>query len=373
MLTGNMGRKGTGFSPLRGQNNVQGACDMGALPNVYPGYQKIDEPSAQTKFSEAWKVDLSSRIGLPLTDMVIAADHEQLQAMYVVGENPLMSEPNLGHTRQAMAKLRFLAVQDIFLTETAMLADVVLPAASFAEKSGTFTNTERRIQLVRQVLEPPGSAKADWQIVAELASRMGYAMSYTDSSAIMREIAELTPIYRGISHRRLERADGLQWPCWDNRHRGTSRLHEKDFTRGKGKFHVVTYKPPAEAPSLDFPLVLTTGRVLEHFHTGTMSRRSRVLETLEPQGHIDMNQEDAETVGVHADDFLQVTSPRGEIIVQVRIDSKVPQGTAFMAFHWREAPANLLTSEAVDPTARIPEYKVSSIRIEKAKMSGENR
>jgi formate dehydrogenase alpha subunit len=372
MLTGNMGRKGTGFSPLRGQNNVQGACDMGALPNVYPGYQKIVEPSAQTKFSEAWKVDLSSRIGLPLTDMVIAADHEQLQAMYVVGENPLMSEPNLGHTRQAMAKLRFLAVQDIFLTETAMLADVVLPAASFAEKSGTFTNTERRIQLVRQVLEPPGSAKADWQIVAELASRMGYAMSYTDSSAIMREIAELTPIYRGISHRRLERADGLQWPCWDNRHRGTSRLHAKDFTRGKGKFHVVTYKPPAEAPSLDFPLVLTTGRVLEHFHTGTMSRRSRVLETLEPQGHIDMNQEDAETVGVHADDFLQVTSPRGEIIVQVRIDNKVPQGTAFMAFHWREAPANLLTSEAVDPTARIPEYKVSSIRIEKAKMSGDN-
>ncbi len=370
MLTGNMGRKGTGFSPLRGQNNVQGACDMGALPNVYPGYQKIAEPSVQTKFSEAWKVDLSSRIGMPLTDMISAADHEQLQAMYVVGENPLMSEPNLGHTRQAMAKLRFLAVQDIFLTETAMLADVVLPAASFAEKSGTFTNTERRIQLVRQVLEPPGSAKADWQIVAELSSRMGYAMSYTDSSAIMREIAELTPIYRGISHRRLERADGLQWPCWDNRHRGTSRLHEKDFTRGKGKFHVVTYKPPAEAPSLDFPLVLTTGRVLEHFHTGTMSRRSRVLETLEPHGHIDMNQKDAETVGVHADDFLQVTSPRGEIIVQVRIDNKVPQGTAFMAFHWREAPANILTSEAVDPTARIPEYKVSSIRIEKAKMSG---
>lgn len=372
MLTGNMGRKGTGFSPLRGQNNVQGACDMGALPNVYPGYQKIAEPSVRTKFGEAWKVDLSSRMGMPLTDMIIAADHEQLQAMYVVGENPLMSEPNLGHTRQAMAKLRFLAVQDIFLTETAMLADVVLPAASFAEKSGTFTNTERRIQLVRQVLEPPGSAKADWQIVAELSSRMGYAMSYTDSSAIMREIAELTPIYRGISHRRLERADGLQWPCWDNRHRGTSRLHEKDFTRGKGKFHVVTYKPPAEAPSLDFPLVLTTGRVLEHFHTGTMSRRSRVLETLEPHGHIDMHQEDADTVGVHADDFLQVTSPRGEIIVQVRIDNKVPQGTAFMAFHWREAPANLLTSEAVDPTARIPEYKVSSIRIEKAKMSGGN-
>jgi len=370
MLTGNMGRKGTGFSPLRGQNNVQGACDMGALPNVYPGYQKIDDPSVQLKFTEAWKVDLNNRKGLPLTDMITAADQQQLTGMYVVGENPLMSEPNLKHTRQAMEKLRFLAVQDIFLTETAMLADVVLPAASFAEKSGTFTNTERRVQLVRQAIEPIGSARSDWQIIAELSSRMGYEMPYTDSSAIMKEIADLTPIYGGISHRRLERLNGLQWPCWDNRHVGTPRLHENKFTRGKGKFHAVTYKPPAETTSMDFPMVLTTGRVLEHFHTGTMSRRSRVLETLEPHGHIDMSQEDADTVGVHEDEFLQVTSPRGAIIVQVRIDNKVPRGTAFMAFHWREAPANILTNEAVDPTARIPEYKVSSIRIKKAKVSG---
>jgi len=250
---------------------------------------------------------------------------------------------------------------------------VVLPAACFAEKSGSFTNTERRVQLVRQVLEPPGSARADWQIVSELSSRLGYAMSYADSGAIMKEIAALTPIYGGISHRRLARRDGLQWPCWDNRHRGTSRLHETSFTRGRGKFHAVTYKPPAETTSMDFPLVLTTGRVLEHFHTGTMSRRSRVLETLEPHGHIDMNELDAAMVGVHADEFLQVASPRGELVVQVRIDKKVPQGTAFMAFHWREAPANLLTSEAVDPTARIPEYKVSSIRIEKIKTAGTPR
>ncbi len=365
MLTGNIGRRGTGFSPLRGQNNVQGACDMGGLPNVYPGYQKIDDPAVQIKFARAWKVDLNNRRGLPLTDMITAADHQYLQGMYVVGENPLMSEPNLKHTRQALAKLRFLAVQDIFLTETAMLADVVLPAASFAEKSGTFTNTERRVQLVRQVLEPLGTARADWQIIAELSSRMGYEMSYADSSAIMKEIAGLTPIYGGISHRRLERVDGLQWPCWDSRHGGTHRLHEKKFTRGKGKFQVVTYKPPAETTSKDFPMVLTTGRVLEHFHTGTMSRRSRVLETLEPHGHIDMSQEDAASIGVSADEFLHVTSPRGEIVVQVRIDNKVPRGTAFMAFHWREAPANILTNEAVDPTARIPEYKVCSIRIEK--------
>jgi len=372
MLTGNMGRKGTGFSPLRGQNNVQGACDMGALPNVYPGYQRIDEPDVRARFSEAWQADLNSRKGLSLTDMIIAADHDYLQGMYVIGENPLMSEPNLEHTRQAIAGLRFLAVQDIFLTETARLADVVLPAACFAEKSGTFTNTERRVQLVRQVLEPPGLARPDWQIVAELSSRMGYEMSYADSAAIMKEIAALTPIYGGISHRRLDRLDGLQWPCWDSRHRGTPRLHAAAFTRGRGKFHAVTYKPPAETASLDFPLVLTTGRVLEHFHTGTMSRRSRVLETLEPCGHIDMNEKDAEAVGVHADDFLQVTSPRGEIVVQMRIDNKVPQGTAFMAFHWMEAPANILTSDAVDPTARIPEYKVSSIRIEKVKVRNGN-
>jgi formate dehydrogenase alpha subunit len=367
MLTGNMGRKGTGFSPLRGQNNVQGACDMGALPNVYPGYQNIDEPDVRARFSEAWQANLNSRKGLPLTDMISAADQDHLQGMYVIGENPLMSEPNLEHTRQALAGLRFLAVQDIFLTETARLADVVLPAACFAEKSGTFTNTERRVQLVRQVLEPPGLARADWQIVAELSSRFGYSMPYADSGAIMQEIAALTPIYGGISHRRLERHDGLQWPCWDSRHRGTPRLHVTTFTRGRGKFHAVTYKPPAETTSEDFPLVLTTGRVLEHFHTGTMSRRSRVLETLEPHGHIDMNEKDAEAVGVQAEEFLQVSSPRGEVVVQVRIDNTVPQGTAFMAFHWREAPANLLTSEAVDPTARIPEYKVSSIRIEQAK------
>jgi len=365
MLTGNMGRKGTGFSPLRGQNNVQGACDMGALPNVYPGYQKVDDPAVQTKFSAAWKVDLNNRKGITLTDMITAVDQLQLHGMYVVGENPLMSEPNLEHTRQALAKLRFLAVQDIFLTETAMLADVVLPATSFAGKSGTFTNTERRVQMVRQALDPLGSARGDWQIIADLSSRLGYSMFYPDSAAIMREIAVLTPIYGGISHRRLERVDGLQWPCWDKRHGGTARLHEKQFTRGKGQFHAITYKPPAETPSIDFPMVLTTGRVLEHFHTGTMSRRSRVLETLEPQGHIDISQQDADNVGVHADEFLQVTSARGEIVVKVRIDNKVPRGTAFMAFHWREAPANVLTNEAVDPTARIPEYKVSSIRVEK--------
>jgi formate dehydrogenase alpha subunit len=366
MLTGNMGRKGTGFSPLRGQNNVQGACDMGALPTVYPGYQRIDDAEVRARFTTAWGIGLNDRNGLALTDMITAADRGTLHGMYIIGENPLMSEPHLEHTRTAITKLRFLAVQDIFPTETALLADVILPATCFAETTGTFTNTERRIQMVRRALNPPGSARPDWHIISDLSCRLGYPMSYPDSSAIMDEIARLTPIYGGISHRRLQRPDGLQWPCWDSRHPGTPRLHEHRFTRGRGKFYAVSYKPPAEIPSTDFPLMLTTGRVLEHFHTGSMSRRSRVLESLKPQGHLDMCGEDARIIGVQADEFILVSSPRGKITVKVRIDNNVPRGTVFMAFHWKESPANVLTNSAVDPVARIPEYKVSSVLVTKA-------
>ena len=363
MLTGNMGREGTGFSPLRGQNNVQGACDMGALPNVYPGYQKVGDPPAQAKFSKAWGVELNGNPGLPLTVMVAAADRQELRGMYIMGENPLMSEPDLGHARHALSKLQFLAVQDIFLTETALLADVILPAASFAEKDGTFTNTERRVQLLRKALQPPGTARQDWQIIADIATRLGYSMQYESSAAIMEEIAELTPIYGGMLHSRLGRADGLQWPCWDDTHAGTPRLHEGRFTRGKGMFHAVTYRPPAEEPSEEYPMVLTTGRVLEHFHTGSMSRRSRVLETLEPESHVDISPDDAAQMGVEEGDLLRVSSRRGEILTKVRKDRRVPSGLAFMAFHWREAPANVLTNPAVDPTAKIPEYKVASVKV----------
>jgi len=363
MLTGNMGREGTGFSPLRGQNNVQGACDMGALPNVYPGYQKVGDPSAQAKFSEAWGIELDGNTGLPLTVMLTAADRRKLQGMYIMGENPLMSEPDLDHTRRALSKLQFLAVQDIFLTETALLADVILPAASFAEKDGTFTNTERRVQLLRRALQPPGIARQDWQIIAEIGTRLGYSMPYTSSAAIMAEIAELTPIYGGVLHSRLDRAGGLQWPCWDGTHAGTPRLHEGRFTRGKGKFHAVAYRPPAEVPSAEYPMVLTTGRVLEHFHTGSMSRRARVLETLEPESHVDISPEDAAQMKVAEGDLLRVRSRRGEILTRAHKDRRVPSGLAFMAFHWREAPANVLTNPAVDPVAKIPEYKVASVKM----------
>jgi len=363
MLTGNIGRPGTGFSPLRGQNNVQGACDMGALPNVFPGYQKVVDAEARSKFIRSWGAELDPEPGLSLTEMVQAAGEGRLQALYVVGENPMMSEPDLGHARQAFSRIGFLAVQDIFLTETALRADVVLPAACFAEKEGTFTSTERRIQLVRGVLPPPGEAREDWRIVAEIAARCGYPMVYAASAAIMDEIAALTPIYGGVGHGRLAQCGGLQWPCWDESHPGTPRLHVERFTRGRGKFHVVEYRPPAEEPSADYPIVLTTGRVLEHWHTGSMSRRARVLEALAPHSRIDLNPEDAERRSLADGRPIRVSSRRGAIRTAVHKDRRVARGQAFMAFHWHEAPANLLTGPAVDPVSKIPEYKVSAINL----------
>jgi formate dehydrogenase alpha subunit len=362
MLTGNIGREGAGFAPLRGQNNVQGSCDMGALPNVFSGYQRVTEPCVRAKFEGAWGRALSEKPGLMLTDMIQAAHEGRLRALYIVGENPMMSEPDLQHARRAMTGLDLLAVQDLFLTETAQLADVVLPAASFAEKNGTFTNTERRIQRVRKAIEPPGEARGDWQIVAGLSGRLGYPMNYRSSSEIMDEIARLTPIYAGISHERLNGNGGLQWPCWDAAHPGTPILHTDRFTRGLGKFHVVHDRPPAELPSAEYPILLTTGRVLEHWHTGSMSHRSRVLEALEPEGCVEMNPSDAERLGIMGGDVITLDSPRGRVETKARKSPRMRPGMVFMAFHWGDAPANVLTNTAVDPLAKIPEYKVSSVR-----------
>jgi predicted molibdopterin-dependent oxidoreductase YjgC len=295
--------------------------------------------------------------------MVQAAGEGRLQALYVVGENPLMSEPDLSHARRAFNRIGFLAVQDLFLTETALRADVVLPAACFAEKEGTFTSTERRIQLVRSVLPPPGEAREDWRIVAAIATRCGYPMAYASSTAIMDEIASLTPIYGGVRHERLARSGGLQWPCWGEAHPGTPRLHAERFTRGRGRFHAVEYRPPAEEPSADYPIVLTTGRVLEHWHTGSMSRRARVLEALSPCSRIDVNPEDAARGGLVDGRSIRVASRRGAIRTIVHRDRRVARGQAFMAFHWHEAPANLLTGPSVDPLSKIPEYKVSAINL----------
>jgi formate dehydrogenase alpha subunit len=361
LLTGNMGREGTGFSPLRGQNNVQGACDMGALPNVLPGYQQVANPETRQKFETAWNCIIKDKPGLPVTEMIEAAAHGDIKAMYVVGENPIMSEPYAVHTKRAIQQLEFLVVQDIFPTETAVLADVILPAAAFAEKSGTFTSTERRVQKINKAVEPPGEAKADWQIISQLANKLGYPFAYQSAAEINEEMASLTPIYGGMHYDRLE-GYGLQWPCRDREDPGTPTLHEGKFTRGLGKFHAVEYRPPAESVSTDYPLILTTGRILEHWHTGSMSRRTGVLHDLHPHGAVEIHPDDALKLGIVDGDLVTIASERGKIETPVNVTDKTSPGLAFMAFHWRESPANMLTNAALDPVAKIPEFKVSAVK-----------
>ncbi len=364
MLTGNVGKECSGVNPLRGQNNVQGACDLGALPNVYSGYQRVDDQAIREKFEKAWKTELSDKPGLTVVEIINAAAEKKVRGLYIMGENPLLSDPDINHVREALEKLDFLVVQDIFLSETAQLADIVLPATSFAEKDGTFTNTERRVQRVRKALQPPGEAREDWRILCEMASRMGYPMSYADASAIQQEIASLTPIYGGIFYDRIEKV-GLQWPCPTRDHPGTKFLHEKSFSRGKGKFHVVRFLPPKELPDEQFPFVFTTGRMLQHWHTGTMTRRCEVLHDLVPAGTLEINPRDAEAIGVSAGEMVAVRSRRGQIEVPVNLTQRVTAGTLFLAFHFKEHPANALTIAALDPVAKIPEFKACAVSVRK--------
>ena len=364
MMTGNVGRESTGVNPLRGQNNVQGSCDMGSLPNVYPGYQKVVEPEMQQKFEKAWGVSLSGELGLTVMEMMSAAASGELKAMYVMGENPVLSDPNTNHVKKAIENLDFLCVQDVFLTETAELADVVLPAASFAEKDGTFTNTERRVQRVRKALDPPGQALEDWQIISEIATRLGYPMNYGGASQILDEIASVTPLYGGMSFERVN-DKGLQWPCPDKDHPGTKFLHEGQFKRGKGKFHATTFREAAEVPDKDYPYILTTGRCLEHFHTGTLTRRTKGLEELAPPAPFEISAADAERDGIEHGDTVEISSRRGTIQARANVASRSRPGTIFMSFHFKEAAVNLLTNDALDPVAKIPEYKICAVRLKK--------
>ena len=363
MLTGNVGKPGAGVNPLRGQNNVQGACDLGALPNVYPGYQKVDDEASRAKFEAAWHAALPPKAGLTVVEMINAAADGKLRALYIMGENPMISDPDVNHVEEALKVLDLLVVQDIFLTETAALADVVLPASAFAEKDGTFTNTERRVQRLYKAVDAPGAARLDWEIVCDVARRMGYEMSYEDVSAIQDEIASLTPSYGGITYERLSRG-GLQWPCPSADHPGTPYLHKGTFARGLGKFHAVEFLPPRELPDADYPLVLSTGRILEHFHTGSMSRRADVLDKLVPLGALEIHPDDAEKLGVADGETVQVSSRRGRIEIAARVTPRVAAGSVFLAFHYREAPANRLTIAALDPVAKIPELKVCAVKVE---------
>jgi len=367
MLTGNVGRPGCGVNPLRGQNNVQGGCDMGALPDVYSGYQKVSDPALREKFARAWGVAaLPETSGLPLTHAMDAAATGRLRGMFIMGENPLLSDPDQAHARHALENLELLVVQDIFLSETAALADVVLPAACYAEKDGTFTNTERRIQRVRKAVEPPGTARADWEIICDLAERAGYGgMRYADPAGIMAEIASLTPIYGGIGYQRLD-PHGLQWPCLDQTHPGTPILHTASFSRGVGRFSPADYRPPAEQADADYPFVLTTGRTYFHWHTGTMTRRTHLLDREERTAFVELHPEDAARLGVRDRDAVLVTSRRGEVRVQARVTAMVVPGVVFIPFHFAEGAANALTNNVLDPESAIPEFKVCAVRIRRA-------
>jgi formate dehydrogenase alpha subunit len=364
MLTGHIGRPSTGVNPLRGQNNVQGACDMGALPTVYTGYQKVIDKAVKDKFEDAWNiVGLDEKPGLTITTMMEAAQKGDLKALYVMGENPMMSDPDTTHIELALSNLDFLIVQDIFLSETATLADVVLPAASFAEKSGTYTNTERRVQLSYKAIEPPGLARADWEIIREICNLSGFAMDYKSPADILKEINQVTPSYAGITFERVEKEFGLQWPCPNEDHPGTTYLHKDQFTKGLGTFLPCEFKPLAEVPDSEYEFILTTGRVYYQYHTGTMTRRVNLLDREAPEPVVEINPDDARRLGIRNNDLVELTSRRGSITLKAEITERVPKKVVFSTFHFEEAPVNLLTNSAHDPVSGIPEYKGCAVKM----------
>jgi formate dehydrogenase alpha subunit len=366
LLTGHIGREATGVNPLRGQNNVQGACDMGALPNVFPGYQPVTDEKVREKFRAVWGMDTACDIGMTVSAMMDEAAHGGIKALYVMGENPMLSDPDMSHVEKALKNLEFLVVQDIFMTETAKYANVVLPGASSFEKDGTFTNTERRVQRVRKAIEPIDNSRADWEIICGLFLAFGYPMDYEEPEDIMEEIRKLTPSYGGISYNRLDK-DGLQWPCPDLNHPGTRFLHKDRFSRGLGKFTVNEYRDPGELPDDEYPYIMTTGRIQHHYHTGTMTRRSWALDREYPHGFIEVNPADAEKLGIRNNSRVRVISKRGELETVALVTENISEGVVFMPFHFGEAPVNKLTSRNLDPVSQIPEFKVCAVRIEGVK------
>ncbi len=378
MLLGNMGVPGGGVNPLRGQNNVQGACDMGGLPNYYPGYQHVTDAAAQEKFEKAWGAPAVGKVGLTVTEMLKGIESGEVRCLYVIGENPMTSDPDLNHVRHALRQSEFMVLQEIFPSETAQYADVVLPAASWAEKEGTFTNTERRIQRVRKAVPPPGEARLDSWIVTQLAKRMlalGAATvdpdapwqdwEYATLQDVMAEINALTPIYAGVAYERIENGSQLQWPVRGKDHPGTPVLHVGQFSRGLGRFVAAEHIPPAELPDADYPLLLTTGRVIYHWHGAEMTRRAAGLNKVYPEALIEVSPKDAQAAGVVDGDLIKLESRRGEIVAKAQVTTRVGAGLVFATFHFPESAANFLTIAALDPTAKIPEFKVCAVKMSK--------
>lgn len=366
MILGNLGVAGGGVNPLRGQNNVQGACDLGALVNVYPGYQAVTNPDLKAKFEKAWGVEgLSDKVGLTVVEQMNAAHDGTLKALFILAENPMMSDPDLNHVKKALETVDFLVVQEIFMTETGKFADVILPGVTFAEKEGTYTNTERRIQRIRKAVESPGIARPDWEILCDLATRMGYPMHYNSPADIMDEMALVTPIYAGVHFSRLDAGEPLCWPVKDDTHPGTPILHVGQFSRGKGLLKALDHIEPHEAPDDEYPFTMTSGRVLYHWHGGEQTRRSDSLMALYPEPRVEINPADASRMGVVEGDALKVASRRGEFIVKAQVTERVEPGIIFGTFHFPKGNVNWATGAFLDPIAKIPEYKVTAVKVEK--------
>jgi formate dehydrogenase alpha subunit len=372
LLTGHIGRKGTGLNPLRGQNNVQGASDSGAMPWHYPGYQRVDDEAAARKFEQAWNIEpgaLNRRPGLTTTEIMSAVRPGGVRALHIMGENPMMSEPNLNHTRHMMEQLEFLVAQDLFINESGAYADVFLPAASWAEKEGTFTNTDRRVQRVRKALEPRGESRPDWEIICNLGERIEKKLhrpqtafwAYKSPGEVLDEMGRVVPEYAGVKYPRIEN-QGLQTPVWNDSHPGTPYLFAETFPSGKGKFHPLEYVPAVEMPDDEFPFILTTGRLLEHWHGGTLTRHSK-LDNLYPEARIEINPADAARLKIEDGQAVRVTSRRGTIVLRAWVTQRTTVGVVFVPMHFAEAAANLLTIDALDPLAKIPEYKACAVRV----------
>jgi formate dehydrogenase (coenzyme F420) alpha subunit len=373
MLTGNIGIPGSGVNPLRGQNNVQGASDMGCLPNVYSGYQNVTDEESRNKMMKIWGISdiAEAQSGYTVTEMmdVLADKPSTIKCLFLMGENPMLSDPDLTQVKVALDNVEFMVSQDIFMSETAELADVILPAACYAEKDGTQTNTERRVQRLRKAISPPGEAKPDWLILCEIARLMGYEeqFSYENESEIFNEIASTTPSYAGMSYERLEHPYALQWPCPDPGHPGTQILYTDRFATidGLGVFTPVEWHPPAEVTDFEYPLILTTGRSIWHWHTGTMTRRSKTLDAEAKTGWVEIHPKDAMELEIETGEIVRVSSRRGNIEIHAKVTDDIKKGEVFIPFHFKECPANILTNSAVDSIAKIPEYKVCAVKIEK--------
>ena len=361
-LTGNIGREFTGINPLRGQNNVQGASDAACLPNVYPGYQKVDIAENREKFEKAWEVSLSFAPGLTATEMINKSVEGSIKAMYIMGENPVITDPNMNHTIKALENLEFLVVQDIFMTDTARFADVILSAACSFEKNGTFTNTDRRVQRVRKAVEPPEEARDDLSIIVEIAKRFGYPMVYSSPSKVFDEYCKLWPAMAGINFDRLN-SSGIHWPCPSNDHPGTEYLYKEGFPKGKVPFVSVKYTPPSEVTSKEYPFVLTTGRNLFQYHSGSMTRRVKPIEIHAGEPYVEINPIDCRRLNIKDGEMIRVISRRGTIDIKARITRRVSEGTVFVPMHYREAAANIITNDALDPDVKIPEFKVCAVNV----------